>query len=198
MRKLMLLSVVIAVILTACAKRDITGLKNTPEDKAAAKAEETAMSTRNTFSVSSKELARSLEEKKSVNKIYEDDGVYRASSEKNLVRILFPSTSKQVSSVEVIVSTRDFNKSDKDKSITLNILNDLMSSLGINYNEEDLLNVLTEKYNNSPSIKNTDYKYFKYDDEVWLTAVGIYEGVQSGKVPTGVNINISKNKPEND
>lgn len=167
-------------------------------DELSKKQEDDFAKGRKTFDESSKEIFNYLKNSNGIKKAYESEGNYIIISDRNLIKTYLSSNEKKMSSINLTISNRYIEDKKEDKNLVLGYFKGLFEELDINYDEEKLLSLLKEDFNNSSDIKNTDYKYFNYGSGVWFRMVGIpNNGDKEGK-PTGVEINISKNEPEED
>ncbi|MBY7115294.1 hypothetical protein ILT06_31365 [Bacillus sp. 17RED48] len=199
MKKTYLFLLIIAILLlSSCSNESNKGNSQTNESDKHTQQEDEYMKNRKTFNISSEKLFTSIKNKEGIKKTFEKEGSYNVISEKNIIRAFFLSKSEKVSSVEVTVNNRSFYKNEEEKKIVLRFFNNLFESLDINYDEEKLLSILKEDLTNSADIKNTDYKYFNYNDQAWFSIVGVFNNGEKKGSPTGINININKNKPEAD
>lgn len=199
MKKTYLFLLTIAILLlSSCSNESNKDNSQTNESNKHTQQEDEYMKNRKTFNISSEKLFASIKNKEGIKKTFEKEGSYNVISEKNIIQAFFLSKSEKVSSVEVTVNNRSFYKDEEEKKIVLRFFKDLFESLDINYDEEKLLSILKEDLTNSADIKNTDYKYFNYNDQVWLSIVGVFNNGETKGSPTGINVNINKNKPEAD
>ncbi|MDA1636859.1 hypothetical protein PDK11_29220 [Bacillus cereus] len=199
MKKTYLFLLIIAILLlSSCSNESNKDNSQTNESNKHTQQEDEYMKNRKTFNISSEKLFTSIKNKEGIKKTFEKEGSYNVISEKNIIQAFFLSKSEKVSSVEVTVNNRSFYKEEEEKKIVLRFFKDLFESLDINYDEEKLLSILKEDLTNSADIKNTDYKYFNYNDQVWFSIVGVFNNGEKNGSPTGINININKNKPEAD
>ncbi|MCP1124121.1 hypothetical protein NKR74_12480 [Bacillus sp. 3103sda1] len=192
------LLIIVILLLSSCSNESNKDNSQTNESNKHTQQEDEYMKNRKTFNISSEKLFTSIKNKEGIKKTFEKEGSYNVISDKNIIQAVFLSESEKVSSVEVTVNNRNFYKNEEEKKIVLRFFKDLFESLDINYDEEKLLSILKEDLTNSADIKNTDYKYFNYNDQVWLSIVGVFNNGEKKGSPTGINININKNKPEAD
>lgn len=186
---LLFLSLLTIGLLTACSSQE--NQENTTEmDELASQQMEEFEMDQKTFDVSSEEVVKQLKNSTVIAKTSENNGTYTLISEKNLIKTYLSTNKKKTASINLTLTNTD------DKQLIVNYFQALFDVLEIDYDEEKLLSLLDEKFSNTADIKNTDYKHFNYNSDIWFRMVGLPNQDDEEGHPTGLEINISRNEPD--
>lgn len=186
---LLFLSLLAIGLFTACKSQKNQESTTEMDELAKQQMEEFEMDQK-TFDVSSEEVVKQLKNSAVIAETSENEGTYTLISEKNLITTYLSTNEKNTASINLTLTNTD------DKQLIVDYFQALFDVLKIDYDEEKLLSLLDEEFSNTADIKNTDYKHFNYNSDIWFRMVGLPNQDDEEGHPTGLEINISRNEPD--